>query len=87
MGCIYVPPVKVQNLFLQRWRDTSWDEREEQDDKEFLEIEKEIYLKLFPNMTEPIKSEEEIEEETNNKGEEMVEIDSSESDDESSKEA
>mmetsp|Transcript_18825 Transcript_18825/g.30431 ORF Transcript_18825/g.30431 Transcript_18825/m.30431 type:complete len:88 (-) Transcript_18825:173-436(-) len=87
MGCIYVPPVKVQNLFLQRWRDTSWDEREEQDDKEFLEIEKEIYLKLFPNMTEPIKSEEEIEEETNNKGKEMVEIDSSESDDESSKEA
>mmetsp|Transcript_24073 Transcript_24073/g.50410 ORF Transcript_24073/g.50410 Transcript_24073/m.50410 type:complete len:88 (-) Transcript_24073:158-421(-) len=87
MGCIYVPPVKVQNLFLQRWRDTSWDEREEQDDKEFLEIEKEIYLKLFPNMTEPIKSEEEIEEETNNKGKETVEIDSSESDDESSKEA
>jgi len=54
MGRIYTPPIKVQNLFLQRWRDTSWDEREERDDKEFLEIEKEIYFKLFPNMTEQI---------------------------------
>jgi len=75
MGRINIPPIKVQNLFLQRWRDKSWKECDERDDKEFLEIEKEIYLEHFPNMVEQVKSEEEVQEENNTKGKEAIEVD------------
>ena len=83
MGRIYIPPIKVLNLFLQRWRDKSWQEGDERDDKEFLEIEKEIYLKHFPNMVEQAKSEEEVQQENNKNENETVEVDN-ESDDDSS---
>ena len=36
---------------MKRWRNNDWDEKEERDAAEFLEIEKEIHLKLFPNST------------------------------------
>ena len=34
---------------MKRWKNNDWDEDEERDAAEFLELEKEIYLKLFPN--------------------------------------
>jgi len=82
MGRIYIPPIKVQNLFLQRWSDKDWTESDEHNDKEFLEIEKEIYLEHFPNMVEQFKSEKEVSRETSIKGGKAIEVDS-ESDGES----
>ena len=49
---------------MERWKSKSWKEADERDDHEFLEIEKEIYLDLFPHMVEEMKSEEEATEET-----------------------
>ena len=59
MQNIYIPPSKVQELFLARWKSNDWKENEERDDKEFLEIEKSIYMELFPNAIDSMKSEEE----------------------------
>ena len=61
---IHIPESKVKALFLERWKSKSWKEADERDDHEFLEIEKEIYLDLFPHMVEEMKSEEEATEET-----------------------
>ena len=49
---------------MECWKSKSWKEADECDDHEFLEIEKEIYLDLFPHMVEEMKSEEEAMEET-----------------------
>ena len=38
---------KVKKLFLDRWKAKSWTEKEERDDKEFLELEKELYAEQF----------------------------------------
>ena len=39
----------VAQLYLKRWREKDWDEKEERDTMEFLEVEKEIYRDLFPH--------------------------------------
>ena len=54
---------RVQELFLKRWREDSWDEDENRDDQEFLELEKEIYLKEMPHNAELFEGEEEAEKE------------------------
>ena len=33
---------------MERWKDDDWDEHEERDEDEFLDLEKKIYLKTFP---------------------------------------
>ena len=33
---------------MRRWRENDWDESEERDSQEFLDLEKDIYLKLYP---------------------------------------
>lgn len=38
---------RVKQLFLERWKSNNWDEKEERDDQEFLEVEKEIHLTMF----------------------------------------
>ena len=59
---------------MECWKSKSWKEADERDDHEFLEIEKEIYLDLFPHMVEEMKSEEEATEETK-EGEKVESID------------
>jgi hypothetical protein len=51
LGRIYCDIELVKELYMKRWRNNDWDEKEERDAAEFLEIEKEIHLKLFPNST------------------------------------
>ena len=57
MQNMYIPPKKVQDLFMERWKKNDWTENEERDDKEFLDIEKSIYLEFFPNVIDDDKSE------------------------------
>jgi hypothetical protein len=51
MQRIYCCPKKVQKLYLEREQTSSWNDDGERDDKEFLEIEKKIYLEMFPDNT------------------------------------
>ena len=39
----------VIDLYLKRWREKDWDEKEEQDTTDFLELEKEIYKEMYPH--------------------------------------
>ena len=39
----------VIDLYLKRWREKDWDEKEERDTTEFLELEKEIYKEMYPH--------------------------------------
>ena len=49
---------RVKRLFLERWKANDWKENDERDDKEFLEVEKEIYLKMFPERAKLMEGEE-----------------------------
>ena len=43
--CIHYPTIpKVKQLFIGRW----WKEKNKCDDQDFLEVDKGIYLKMFP---------------------------------------
>jgi hypothetical protein len=55
-----VPRVKA--LFMKRWKDKSWEEKDERDDQEFLELEMEIYKEMFPHSAELLFKEEEEDE-------------------------
>ena len=60
MSRIYCDPSLVHKNFMDRFKANSWDEKDERDDTEFLEIEKEIYLKtFFPHMKELVAEESE----------------------------
>ena len=63
MGRIYLHLPDVQKKFMQRFRDNNWDEAEERDSTEFLELEKAIYLEMFPNNAGIFGGEEEEEDE------------------------
>ena len=38
----------VKELYLKRWKDDDWDEGDDQDKDEFLDLEKKIYLEMSP---------------------------------------
>ena len=46
---IYCSIPRAKELFLERWKANNWDEKEERDDQEFLEVEKEIHIAMFPD--------------------------------------
>jgi hypothetical protein len=48
LGRIYCHIPAVKELYLRRWKKKDWDEHEERDTKEFLELAKEIYSEMFP---------------------------------------
>ena len=48
LGRIYCHVPDVKELYMKRWKDNDWDESEERDADEFLDLEKKIYLKAFP---------------------------------------
>jgi hypothetical protein len=54
---------RVRALFMKRWKDKSWEEKDERDDREFLELEMEIYKEMFPHSAQLLFEEEEEEEE------------------------
>ena len=47
LDCIYCHIPAVKELYLRCWKEKDWDDHEERDTKEFLELEKEIYLRMF----------------------------------------
>ena len=49
----------MRELYLKRWRADDWDEKEDRDYREFLELEKEIYLEMYPQNAELFDEEEE----------------------------
>ena len=62
LGRIYCHLPAVKELYIKRWKEKSWDEQEERDAKEFLEVEKKIHLEMFPNNKELFEDGEEGEE-------------------------
>ena len=84
----------MKELYLKRWKENDWDELEERDTKKFLELEKEIYLEMFPHNASLFENNNEDEEEcdqvakSNNKWKrnsiEEVEIDDSSDSEENS---
>ena len=46
---IFCDPKKVEKLYLKRHANNEWDDNGERDDKTFLQVEKEIYLEMFPH--------------------------------------
>ena len=62
LGRIYCHLPAVKELYLKRWREKDWDEREERDAKEFLELEKAIHLETFPHDKQFFEDEEDEEE-------------------------
>ena len=59
---------RVQKLFMERWKARSWDGNDVRDNREFFEVEKEIYLEMFPQSAKLFK--EEVEEEEDQSEEE-----------------
>ncbi|KAL7518630.1 hypothetical protein ACHAWX_003447 [Stephanocyclus meneghinianus] len=49
LGHIYCHIPAVKELHLRCWKEKVWDEHEERDTQEFLELEKTIYLEMFPH--------------------------------------
>ena len=64
---------RVKQLFLERWKAKDWKEKDERDDKEFLEVEKEIHLKMFPENAKLMREEERTEDEIDGEGSGNVE--------------
>ena len=58
----------MRELYLKRWRADDWDEKEDRDYREFLELEKEIYLEMYPQHAELFEDEEEEVEEEQSEG-------------------
>ena len=93
---IYIHPALVRDEFMKRFKANDWDENEERDSREFLELEKEIHLNMFPHSKafdddddddeqgENGDSEEEGGSEGSKSGREVVEIGDNSDDDESS---
>ena len=80
---------RVKALFLKRWKDDSWEEKDERDDQEFLQLELEIYKEMFPESAkllleeeeEVVEEEEEEEEEDNDEVEYLGETGDNDDDD------
>ena len=49
LGRIYCHEPDVMRLFMKRWKNKDWEEKEEKEASEFLAVEKEIYLQYFPH--------------------------------------
>ena len=49
----------VRDLYLKRWKENDWDEKEDRDSRDFLELEKEIYLEMHPQNADLFEDEEE----------------------------
>ena len=45
---VYCHIPDVVKLYMKCWREKNWEEGEERDAKEFLEVEKEIFLEMSP---------------------------------------
>ena len=65
LGRIYCHVPAVKELYLKRWKEKDWDENDKRDTKEFLELEKEIHLGLYPHNKYLFQDEDEEEEEDN----------------------
>ncbi len=50
MKYIHVSRAAVHTLYMRRHSDKNWDEEEERDTNEFLEIEKSIFSQMFPGL-------------------------------------
>ena len=48
MNRIYCCPKKVQKLYMKRMKEGGWEENEERDDQQFLNMERKIYKEMFP---------------------------------------
>jgi len=44
----HCPKQLVKDLFMKRFRDNDWDEQDDRDATEFLDIEKSIFVEEFP---------------------------------------
>ena len=66
--CIHCSIPRVKRLFLERWKADDWKENDERDDKEFLEVEKEIYLKMFPERAKLMEGKEPKEDDSDGNG-------------------
>jgi len=64
---IHCPIPTVRRMFLERWRSKDWKVNEERDDQEFLEVEKAIYLTMFPECAKFLEEEESMEDDIGNK--------------------
>ena len=56
---MYVHLPDVRDLYMKRWRNNDWDKKEERDSQDFLQLEKELYLKMFPHNEEIFDDEDE----------------------------
>ena len=63
LGRIYCHIPTVKELYLRHWKENDWDEHEERDTHEFLELEKEIYLEMFPQNEQLVEDDDEDDEE------------------------
>ena len=48
---------------MKRWKEKSWEEEDERDDRAFLKLKKEIWKEMFPHSAEILEAEEEYQEE------------------------
>ena len=79
MQHIYCSPRKVHQLFMKRWKDNDWDEKDERDDRAFLELEKAVYLDMCPHNAGIFDNEEE--DDASQDEEEVLEVDKDSDDD------
>ena len=63
LGRIYCHIPTVKELYLRHWKENDWAEHEERDANEFLELEKEIYLEMFPQNEQLVEDDDEDDEE------------------------
>ena len=52
LGRIYCHEPEVMRVFMKRWKNNDWEEKEEKEASDFLASEKEIYLQYFPHNKE-----------------------------------
>ena len=59
LGCTYCHPPDVKALYMQRFIANDWDESEERDMSDFLDLEKEMYERMFPHSIGDVKDKDE----------------------------
>ena len=67
LGRSYSHPPDVKAMYMEHYINNDWDEGKEHDTTEFLELEEEIYKKMFPHNVDRMEGED--------KGEELLETD------------
>ena len=45
---MHIHPEDIKKLYLEWFNNNDWDKKEERDDQEFLELEGELWKKMFP---------------------------------------